>query len=309
MIEIQPRFGVSNAQVQVCPPPFDWIWDGAIVRGGTTLLSAPAKIGKSTLLSLLLDRRREGGELLGRSVAPGKTILCTEESLRLWSLRQPPLNFGPYLTYHVPRGNYPSRERWEQYFNELCDLESEQLRFDLLVIDTAVHFLPLSSRNRHTLRWVFATLKRIALYPAAVLVINQSRTMHRPLAAFADIVLEMSVPRGCRSGTRRRTITGVGRYPGTLQDVSAQLNAEGTDYMPIGRQRSPSASMMPTVQAVLAADEAPLTHAEIIERWPGTPPHANSLWRVLAAGHKDGVFHIFGAGTKAEPYRFGLRQS
>lgn len=306
MFDLQPMFGVSNAQVQAHPPAFDWIWEGAIVRGGTTLLSAPAKIGKTTLLSLLLDRRREGGELLGSAVAAGKTILCTEESPRLWSLRQPPLDFGPFLVYHAPRGNYPRREHWEKYFNELCDLESEQLRFDLLVIDTAVHFMPLSSRNQQTLRWVFATLKRIAQYPAGVLIINQSRTMHRPLAAFADIVLEMNVPRGCRTKTRRRVVTGIGRYPGTLQHIAAQLNADGTDYVPTRRPRTSNVSIMPTVQAVLAADEAPLTHAEIIERWPGTPPHANSLWRVLAAAQKAGVLHVVGDGTKTEPYRFGL---
>jgi hypothetical protein len=54
-----------------------------------------AKTGKTTLLSLLLDRRRVGGQLLGRDVYPGRTILCTEESKDLWGLRQPPLDFGP----------------------------------------------------------------------------------------------------------------------------------------------------------------------------------------------------------------------
>ncbi len=62
-----------------------------------TLLSAPEKTGKTTLPSLLLDRRREGGQLLGRTVRPGRTILCSEENSRLWELRQPPLDFGPQL--------------------------------------------------------------------------------------------------------------------------------------------------------------------------------------------------------------------
>ena len=31
--------------------------------------------------------------------------------------------------------------------------------------------------------------------------------------------------------TRRRTFTGMGRYPGTLQCVTAELNADGTDYV------------------------------------------------------------------------------
>ena len=59
-----------------------------------------------------------------------------------------------------------------------------------------------------------------------MLILNQSRNVHRPLAAFADIVIEMTIPRGLGE-TRRRTFTGVGRYPDTLQSATAELNAAG----------------------------------------------------------------------------------
>jgi hypothetical protein len=49
-----------------------WLWDGVIAENAVTLLSAPEKTGKTTLLSLLLDRRREGGMLLGRPVRPAE---------------------------------------------------------------------------------------------------------------------------------------------------------------------------------------------------------------------------------------------
>ncbi len=81
-----------------------WIWEGVVAEGAVTLLSAPEKVGKTTLLSLLLDRRRAGGELLGRTVYPGKTVLCSEENDTLWALRQPPLDFGPDLLFHSPAG-------------------------------------------------------------------------------------------------------------------------------------------------------------------------------------------------------------
>src|SRR5262245_30530403 len=64
-----------------------WLWDGVIARDAVTLLSAPEKTGKTTLLSLLLDRRRAGGQLLERAVSPGRTILCSEESSFLWAQR------------------------------------------------------------------------------------------------------------------------------------------------------------------------------------------------------------------------------
>ena len=67
----------------------------------------------------------------------------------------------------------------------------------------------------------------------------RSRSRARgPLSAFADILIDMQVPPGDRF-TRRRHFHGVGRYPGTLQHVAAELNPEGTDYLllPTTRRR------------------------------------------------------------------------
>src|SRR5579862_3173136 len=96
-----------------------WIWEGVVAEGAVTLLSAPEKVGKTTLLSLLLDRRRAGGSLLGRTVYPGMTVLCSEEHDRLWSLRQPPLDFGPDLIFHRPAGTNPARGSWRRFMNDV----------------------------------------------------------------------------------------------------------------------------------------------------------------------------------------------
>src|SRR5260221_12241388 len=101
--------GHSNPFVQQERRSIPWIWEGVLAEGAVTLLSAPEKIGKTTLLRLFLDRRRAGGKLLGHPVSSGKTILCSEENERLWALRQPPLDFGPKVTFHRPGGDWPSR--------------------------------------------------------------------------------------------------------------------------------------------------------------------------------------------------------
>jgi hypothetical protein len=89
--------GHPNARIREESRSIPWIWEGVVAEAAVTLLSAREKIGKTTLLSLLLDRRRAGGQLLGRTVWPGNTILCSEEHDRLWALRQPPLDFGAGL--------------------------------------------------------------------------------------------------------------------------------------------------------------------------------------------------------------------
>jgi hypothetical protein len=297
--------GHSNTYLQKARRSIPWIWEGVLVEGGVTLLSAPEKIGKTTLLSLLLDRRRTGGELLGRTVYPGKTILCSEENAQLWALRQPPLDFGPNLVFHEPEGDCPTRGRRKRFIDDLFTLSFPEQSFDLLVIDTAVSFLPLADRNKRTLRWTISQLSHVARFPAGVLILNQSRNVYRPLAAFADIVIEMTIPRG-DGVTRRRTFTGVGRYPGTLQTATAELNPEGTDYVLLADSPPPHPPLLATLQTLLTESATPLTRRELLERWPGTAPRPDTLWRTLARGVELCLFIVSGTGTKTDAFRYGI---
>lgn len=306
MPPLKMPLGRKNGTNQGQQPVIPWIWEGAIVLGATTLLSAPEKVGKTTLLSLLLDRRRAGGELLGRAVEPGGTIVCTEESDRLWALRQPPLDFGPDVIFRSQLDVTPSRDGWRRFIDEVVEfcLEDEG-SFDLMVIDTAVRFLPLSERNYSATHGALGTLRELEHVPLGTLIINQNRIVHRPLAAFADIVLEIAKPRGV-GATRRRTFTGVGRYPATLESVSAELNVEGTDYVLSAESATGQGPLLPTLQKLLAESPAPLTCRELLERWPGSPPHPESLLRTLSRAVERGLVTASGKGTKTEPQRFGV---
>jgi hypothetical protein len=170
--------------------------------------------------------------------------------------------------------------------------------------------LPAAQNNPSGLRVVSGR-------PAAVLLLHQtcaarSRSRARgPLAAFADVLIDMQVPPGDRF-TRRRHFSGVGRYPGTLQHVAAELSPEGTDYLLLG-DGPPEVVLAPaheTLIQVLGQSPGPLTRQEILARWPkGEPlPRADSLWRLLTRGCEQGVLVRTGAGNKAEAFRYGLAQ-
>ncbi len=289
-----------------------WLWDGLVALEAVTLLSAPEKTGKTTLLSLLLDRRRDGGELLGRRVLPGRTILCSEENHLLWELRQPPLDFGSQLEYHRPRCLNTTPGRWRRFIDHLLELGLDS--FDLLAIDTVMSFLPTAQNNPRGLLKALKELRVVAGLPAAVLLLHQTyaaRSRFRargPLTAFADILIDMQVPAGDRF-SRRRHFHGVGRYPGTLQYAAAELNPEGTDYRllsddPKERSQPPS---LETVRELLRSG-APLTRQEILFRWPepDLAPHPDSLWRTLTRGCELGIFIRTGEGTKAEAFQYRL---
>jgi hypothetical protein len=304
----------GNDWLQTLREPVPWIWDGLVAEHAVTLLSAPEKTGKTTLLSLLLDRRRQGGHLLGRAIRPGRTILCSEEDTLLWALRQPPLDFGPQLEFHSPLGGNPTPRRWRRFIDHLLDLGQDA--FDLMVIDTVMSFLPVGQNNTIALRKALNELRVVAALPAAVLLLHQtcaarSRSRARgPLTAFADILIDMHIPPGDRF-SRRRQFHGVGRYPGTLQHALAELNPEGTDYQLLDAPAEAAAvPAFDTLRRILNQSPTPLTRQEILARWPESEPRprADSLWRSLTRGCDLGILVRTGKGTKAEPFHYGLAQ-
>ena len=111
----------ANTSLQNRDRRVPWIWEGLIAEGCITLLCAPEKTGKTTLLSLLLDRRRQGGMLLGKKVRPGRTIVCSEEEDLIWALRQPPLDFGNNVEFHKPMDK-PTPDGWVDFIDHLLCL-------------------------------------------------------------------------------------------------------------------------------------------------------------------------------------------
>src|SRR5437870_196109 len=74
-----------------------WIWQGLLAPGYTTLLTSQWKSGKTTLLSVLLARRRTGGLFAGLPLTAGKSVIVSEEPRGLWELRRRKLDFGDNL--------------------------------------------------------------------------------------------------------------------------------------------------------------------------------------------------------------------
>jgi hypothetical protein len=65
-----------------------WLWHGLLAPGKLTLLTSLWKSGKTTLLAHFLARRRHGGDFLGLAVAPGGSLIVSEEPRDLWHERR-----------------------------------------------------------------------------------------------------------------------------------------------------------------------------------------------------------------------------
>src|SRR5262249_53074815 len=100
--EIPPDAPPSNAPPvlwlkalrQAAQTKMPWLWHGYLAPGNITLLTSQWKSGKTTLVSVLLNRFKEGGELAGLPLAAGKAVVVSEEPAARWNLRSQKLAFG-----------------------------------------------------------------------------------------------------------------------------------------------------------------------------------------------------------------------
>src|SRR5437016_4914698 len=75
--------------------PTRWVWHGLLAPGKVTLLTSLWKSGKTTLLAHLLAHRRDGRDFLGLGLAPGGTLVVSEEPADLWPERCHRHRLGP----------------------------------------------------------------------------------------------------------------------------------------------------------------------------------------------------------------------
>jgi hypothetical protein len=122
----------------------DWLWRGLLARDNITLLTSLWKSGKTTLLSHLLARRREGGTLLVLPVTAGKTVVISEEPRALWEERIGRLGFGGKVCLFCrPFARVPMAEEWQGLLARVADDIFEQQRKDSKLMLQA-----LRERNR-----------------------------------------------------------------------------------------------------------------------------------------------------------------
>jgi hypothetical protein len=310
-------FGWWNSTLEKNQPTY-WVWEGMIAETGITLLTGASMVGKTTLVAMLLDRRRAGGQFLGKQVWPGTTVVITEEALALWARRQLRLDFGPHVCFREP--DLSSLRRWRRFADELCNVCVAR-QVDLLVMDSLAAFLPVAENHAASLRKFWYDLRMLAedCGVGILLLHHPRRAGGRPgqaargsgaLPALSDISLDLRLPRG-DPFTRRRHLFGNGRYPETPQRLLIEMNAEATDYAVLAEGTEDAAAFAPALDAVrtlLGQVDAPLTRQEILSRWPtpATCPTANTLWRWLTRACELGILACFGAGTKLDPFRYRL---
>jgi hypothetical protein len=302
-------------------PAADWLWHGFVARGNTTLLTGMWKFaGKTTLVSLLLARRKQGGVLAGLNVRPGKTLVVTEESTLLWAERDRLLDFGDNVCFlSRPFLTFPDAAQWQAFINRALYLR-DQHSIDLVVIDPLAPLLRCENSAKCVLD-VLLPLNALAAQGMAVLATHHPARGPRPAGEAArgsgailghvDISIEMRHPGGDFL-TRRRRFLALSRHAETPRSLLLELNAEGTDYVSLvddavedGFQANWHALNM-----VLEDADKKLTRLDILNDWPPDvdKPHPGTLFRWLTRAFDRGLLARDGKGCKKDPFRYWLAQ-
>ena len=218
-------FSARDLDQQPCPPP-NWLWHGYLGPGKVTLLTSQWKSGKTTLVSLLLARMQQGGELARLPVAAAKTFVISEEMKEDWRPRFKQLGIRDQANFLCrPFLAQPSIDQWLALIETAAAMRQRH-GTELLVIDSLSYFLPAHSENSSgALLECLTPLQRLTAAGMSVLLPHHPRKGKTApgqaargsgaLPSFVDIIIEMDYYSQPDDLDRRRRLLAFSRHAQT----------------------------------------------------------------------------------------------
>jgi hypothetical protein len=297
-----------------------WLWHGYLAAGNLTLLTSPAKTGKTTLIALLLAQLRDGGTFAGRPLVAGKAAIVSEEEEALWDQRRRQLGLGNHVCFFCrPFRSKPTPGQWRALIDRLVYLR-QQHGIGLVAIDPLAHFLPGRNENHAGLVVeALLPLQELTCRGVSVLVVHHPRKEEAPaghtargssaLTAHADIIVELHPSTHGKLEDRRRLVRAMSRYTETPSQWMIELSPDGRVYQ--GRGDFTAEDFMAQwerLRHVLQNARHKLTRQGILEEWPEEveKPAETTLRRWLEMAHERQLVQRCGTGQKHSPYRYWL---
>lgn len=297
------------------PPPTSWLWHGFLAGGSLTLLTGLWKAGKTTLVSHLLARRKQGGTLAGLEVKPGKTLVVTEESIPAWADRIRKGDYGNQVCFlSRPFLAAPKPDEWRAFVERIVHAR-DAYGIDLLVLDPLAPLL----QNENNPSLLLQALQPLALLTSrgmAVLALHHPTKKHAPvgqaargtgaLVAHVDVSIEMRHPGGDPL-TRRRRLVALSRYSETPRELLIELNSEGNDYAVVtGESEDGFAANWNVLRMIFEEAPQKLTRDDILLEWPADydAPCRRTLRIWLSRALEMGRVLCQGTGRKSDPFRY-----
>lgn len=311
---------MDQLETPTSSPVTDWLWYGLIARRNLTLLTSQWKAGKTTLITGLLQQFATAGKFLGIPVVPARVLVVSEESRETWTERLQRMPVGGHCRLASrPFLRRPTPEAWNTLIDRAIDLRAAG-ELDLLVIDPLAKFLPGSTESDlAALLEMLDPLQRLCESGAGVIILHHPRKKKSEegnsargsggLLAAVDIIIELSACGPMRSDERRRKLFALSRYPATPRRLVYEWDPATGQFTDLG---DPLGIRFDEnwkhIHALLAGRRSAATHQELLADWPAEhePPTRQMLYHWLNRAFEEKRLRRFGAGTKADPFRFRL---
>lgn len=304
---------VPISQLQRVVPPDTWVWQGILAPGRITLLSAEAKAGKTTLLSLLYQRMASGGTLCGAAVFPGRVIVVSEESADTWLDRRERYGLGDHLEIlSMPFVTKPTQCDWERMIAEAVKALKQKPAV-LVVWDTLSHLWWVPDENDNAKEaTALMPLRQLSGTGAALALVHHfgaERNGPRggtELRGFPDLLADMHLFKQGDFGDRRRVLKIRGRLQAAPSQLTIELNGAGDDYTVLeGAIDAGKPSLWGILQALVPVQPPGLSAQQFRQQWPSQPaPLAKRLNGVLADNWQAAGWQRTGTGKKNDAYRY-----
>jgi hypothetical protein len=320
-----PQFVTSPPRWRLFPgapaaPNLSWLWPGYLSGGNVTMLTSQWKIGKTTLLALVLHRMRTGGTLAGFPVTRGNALVLSEESASLWDERNERLQLRDHVTlFCQPFHEGLTFERWIALLDWIVAFHARH-GLSLVAIDSVASFLPAGvERSAGWALQCLRELRRLTRCGLAVVLAHHPRKgVTLPgqasrgtgaLPAGVDIHLEMYRLPSAPAGDRRRRLLGFSRHRQTPGELLLEWTADGLDYEVRGAAEDDDfVQGWELLRAIFAEAPTKLTRPQILDEWPVdlVKPNGQTIWRWLSAAAERGLLERDGRGVKNAPFRYWL---
>lgn len=297
----------------------EWVLEGYIAAGHTTLFTSLWKCGKSTWVAHLLKQMGAGGDLAGR-VARGKALVIAEESASLWARRRDELGIGDHAHFLIqPFLVKPMSGEWDGF---ICDMAAlvRANGYRVVIFDTFGTVSPLLDENDAAkMTAALLPLNGITEAGAAVLLVHhprkgdggegQASRGSGALPGFVDIIIEMRRFRADEPDDRRRVLRAFSRFTETPAESVIELSEDRSRYAYIGsRKAAAQADIAGALREILPAEPPGFTAKELKDAWASemTAPGVRTLQKALNTGATEGQWSRSGEGKSGDPYRYFL---
>jgi len=300
---------LGELQTESAPEP-DWVWRGYLARETLTVLSGPPKVGKSSLVTALLEKVGRGAPFLDLPTKQTKAVYLSEERRYTLLGRARHHALPPdleVLLFHESLG-----WAWPEVVGESV-ARATSSGAGLLVVDTFTPWAKIrgdAENEAGSVQEALDPLLHAAGRGLAVLVVHHHRKSGGEhgqalrgssiLMGTVDISIELERS-GSGSSENQRTIKSLSRFEET--PASRVIDREGWEYRVLGDSRTAIvlAEKERVIQAVM--DLGTATRQQITDQ-TGLP--SDTVARRTKELATEGRLLREGKGKRGDPFRYGV---